>query len=160
MRLLKITALPALTLVALLIVGVSNAHSAGSRHTCYVVHYHAGASHWSRGTTHDPAEESLATTAYAYGAGPCQSIGFPVWSRLIDVVTYDDQALQRTHGSFSSTGIPGTWRLLKTVQVPKSCGGGQSGELFSSEYGYFALSVESDDGALASTGTLKIRLSC
>jgi hypothetical protein len=62
------------------------------------------------------------------------------------------------NGSFSGPGIQGTWRHVKTVQVPDTCG--DEGSSFSTPYGWFNLHVSDLDGRLIGTGTVKLRLAC
>ena len=155
----------ALLVMALAIPAVASAHPAqatGHRHACAVQHRFLGGRsdyRWWRGTSKNPADQSLRTTTYRYGSGPCARIAFQRWTQIMN------QAFghyPHSHGSFSAPGIRGTWRHIKTVQVPDTCGDSASGSgsLSSTPYGWFALRLSNLNGRLLGTGTAKLRLAC
>lgn len=159
---IRITALVTALIAALgtlALPAIAGGQSTGRRHACSVQsHYLGSESHynWSRGKAHDPADESLKTTSYAYGSGSCQPIAFRRWLQLINLVSEHPG-----NGSFSGPGIRGRWRHIKTVQIPHTCGTGlPSAPLVSTLYGWFSLRVSDLDGRLVGTGTLKLRLAC
>jgi hypothetical protein len=144
---------------ALAVPVAAGAQSTDHRHACSIVHRYLGAHghfKWTRGITHDPAAETLRTTSYAYGSDSCHPIAFQRWFQIINLVFARQE---RGHGSFSGPSITGTWRHLRTVQVPKTCGG-DGGSLSSTPYGWFSLRVSDLDGRLIDTGTVKLRLAC
>ena len=141
---------------ALAVPAMASAQSTGDPHACSVQHRYLGSrSHdrWWRGVAHDRGDESLKTTTYAYGSGSCRRIAFGRWRQIINLVF-----AHQGNGSFSDPGIQGTWRHVKTVQVPDTCG--DEGSSFSTPYGWFNLRVSDLDGRLIGTGTVKLRLAC
>jgi hypothetical protein len=152
----KIIIIGAALAALLTIPAAASAQPTVHRHACSVQHHYLGPSsnfHWWRGTTHNPADESLKTTTYAYGSGSCHRIAFQRWDSIINLV-----AGHPNHGSVSGHGLVGTWRRIRTVQVPHTCGDG--GTTFSTPYGWFSLRVADRDGTLIGTGTVKLRLAC
>lgn len=143
---------------ALAVPVAAGAHSTDHRHVCSVQHRYLGANghfRWTRGLTHDPAAETLRTTSYAYGAHTCHPIAFRRWFKIINLV-FAHQG--KGHGSFSGPGITGTWKRLRTIEIPRTCGGG--GSLSSTPYGWFSVRVADLNGRLIATGTVKLRLAC
>jgi len=139
--------------------GAQSAQPTAHRRACSVQHHFLGSrSHyrWWRGTSGNPADESLKTTSYAYGSGSCHPIAFRRWLQIMNLAFGDSP---HGHGSFSYPGITGTWRLIKSVQVPNTCEG-PNGLPSSTPYGFFSLRVSNLDGRLIGTGTAKLRLAC
>jgi hypothetical protein len=138
--------------------GAQSAQPTAHRRACSVQHRFLGSrSHdrWWRGTSRNPADESLKTTTYAYGSGPCYRIAFRRWQQIFNLAfAYQGNG----NGSFSYPGIKGTWRHTRTVQVPNTCEDGDS--LSSTPYGWFSLRVSNLGGRLIGTGTVKLRLAC
>jgi hypothetical protein len=138
--------------------GLAGAQTSGHRRACSVQHHFLGARsnfHWWRGTSRNPADESLKTTTYAYGSGSCARIAFRRWTQLMNLAF--GHFLQG-HGSLSAPGIRGTWRHIRTVQVPNTCEG--DGSSSSTPYGVFGLRISNLSGRLLGTGTAKLRLAC
>ena len=138
--------------------GAQSARPTVHRRACSVQHRFLGSrSHyrWWRGTSRDRADESLKTTTYAYGAGRCQRIAFGRWRQIMNLAFGH---YPQSHGSFFFPGLKGTWRHVRTVQVPNTCG--DEGSSFSTPYGWFSLRVSNRGGRLIGTGTAKLRLAC
>jgi hypothetical protein len=149
-----------LTLGLLAVPALASARPAVQRHACAVQHRYLGAGskfHWWRGTSSNPADQSLRTTTYRYGSGPCARIAFGRWRQIINL-TFNQGDNGKAKGSFSGPGFQGTWRHIKTVQVPNTCG--DEGSTFATPYGWFALRVSNLNGRLIGTGTMKLRLAC
>lgn len=143
---------------ALAVPAMASAQSTGHRQPCSVQHRYLGSrSHyrWRRGTAQNRADESLKTTTYRYGPGSCHRIAFRRWRQIISLVF-----AHQGHGSFSGPGIIGSWRHIKTLEVPHTCEGDGSPASESAPYGWFALRVSDLDGRLIGTGTVKLRLAC
>jgi hypothetical protein len=151
---------------ALAVPAMANTQSTARRHACSVQHYYSSISGWKRGTAHDPADESLKATTYADGSGSCHPLALRRWIQIASQVFTGDEnegnlENEGNGGSFSVPGFRGTWRHLKTVQVPHTCGSGvPHTPLMSTLYGWFSLRVFDLNGGLVDTGTLKLRLAC
>jgi hypothetical protein len=150
----------ALMMALLAVPSLASAKPTGHRHACSVQHRFLGAGshdHWWRGTAKNPADESLKTTTYRYGSGSCSRVAFGRWIQIMD------QAFghfPHSHGKFSAPGIRGTWRHIRTVQVPHTSVGSGAGSLGPTPYGWFSLRFSDLTGRLIGTGTAKLRLAC
>jgi hypothetical protein len=149
-----------LTLGLLAVPAVAGARPAVQRHVCAVQHRFLGSRsdyRWWRGTSRNPADESFRTTTYRYGSGSCARIPFRRW-RSISNYVFSHGSSGQAGGSLSGPGIRGTWRHIKTFEIPNTCeDGGPSG---STPYGLFGLRVSNLSGRLLGTGTVKLRLAC
>jgi hypothetical protein len=161
----KIIAL-VVALGVLAVPAMANTQSSARRHPCSVQRYHSSISGWKRGAAHAPADESLKATTYAHGSSSCHPLALRRWLRIANQVFTGEENEGNlgnvgNGGSFSGPGFRGTWRHLKTVQVPHTCDPGLPHHpLVSTLYGWFSLRVSDLNGRLLDTATLKLRLAC
>jgi hypothetical protein len=143
-----------------------SAKSTARAHVCSVQRYYSSTAGWTRGTARYPADESLKATTYARGSDSCHPLALRRWFQIDNQVFTGEEnegnlETAGNSGSFSVSGFSGTWRHLKTVQVPRTCDPGlPNTPLMSTSYGWFSLRVSDRNGTPIATATLKLRLAC